>query len=469
MLLTDVFLLENMQVLEESKSKGTMKIRGTFQRAEEANNNKRIYPKTVLSTQLEKLQPFIENRRLCGELDHPANDTVKLSNASHLITSLRMEGNEVMGEAELLNTPAGLTAQALVKGGVQIGISSRGMGTLAENDTGDETKTVNDDFNLITFDIVADPSTRGAFPGLMESVQKEMCEGSQCVKKNVERTLREKVFLTLLRNKLDEKHKLPKKVHVRPNVAGLEAARERLKQILGLGDDGDEEPRKPRKPKKTKFISFPKQNASHNPVYSKMAKIISDSTLHPTDIGGFDKERQRAVTPATPEEMKREQERRKKAGLNPDGTKKKKGKKKPTKPTSAERDRAERYEDEGGAIDVDKYKEMQDNYNPVYSKMATMIAERKEGGRLDELLPILGTLGKAAVGLGRGIAGRVGRSSFVQGIKKSPHFKKGRKIARDIASNPAKTAAVSTATPRTNGHSKEDAERRSRQAGTPTF
>tara|TARA_Y100000310_G_C20203050_1_gene587820 strand:- start:4 stop:549 length:546 start_codon:yes stop_codon:yes gene_type:complete len=181
-----------------------------------------------------------------------------------------------------------------------------------------------------------------------------------------------------------------------------------------------------------------------------MAKLVSDSTLYPTDnISGFDAERQRAVTPATPEEIKREQERRKKAGLNPDGTKKKTGKKKPPKPTS--------------------YKEMQDNYNPVYSKMATMIAERKEGGRLDELLPILGTLGKAAVGLGRAVAGRVGRSSFVQGIKKSPHFKKGRKIARNIASNPAKTAAVSTAIPRTNGHSKEDAERRSRQAGTPPF
>ena len=307
MLLTDVFLLENMQVLEESKAKGTMKIRGTFQRAEEANNNKRVYPKKVLSSQLDKLQPFIENRRLCGELDHPQNDTVKLANASHLITSLRMEGNEVVGEAELLNTPAGLTAQALIRGGVQVGISSRGMGTLSENEMGSETKTVNDDFNLVTFDLVADPSTRGAFPGLMESVQQEMCEGSQCVKKNVEKTLREKVFLTLLKNELSEGHKLPKKVNVRPNVAGMEAARERLRKSLAGWDDPSPEPKSKtkRKPKKTKFISFPKQNEA---VYAKMIKLVSDSTLYPTDnISGFDAEKQRSVTPFQPPKKKQQQ------------------------------------------------------------------------------------------------------------------------------------------------------------------
>jgi len=85
-----------------------MKIRGVFQRANEENNNGRIYPDKVLKGQLDKLQPMIMERRLCGELDHPQNDTVKLSNASHIVTKLEMKGNEVIGEAEILKTPAGL-------------------------------------------------------------------------------------------------------------------------------------------------------------------------------------------------------------------------------------------------------------------------------------------------------------------------------------------------------------------------
>ena len=125
-LIQDVFIMDNLQVIEEGSGSNKMKIRGTFQRAEEANNNGRIYPTKVLEGQISKLQPLIEERRLCGELDHPQNDTVKLSNASHLVTKLHMQGKEVIGEAEILKTPAGLTAQALVNGGVKIGISSAG-------------------------------------------------------------------------------------------------------------------------------------------------------------------------------------------------------------------------------------------------------------------------------------------------------------------------------------------------------
>lgn len=194
MFLTDVFIIENLQILEEASSDKPMKVRGIFQRAEEANNNKRVYPKTVLESQMGKLQPLIEGRRLCGELDHPSNDTVKLSNASHLITKLEMKGNEVLGEAEILNTPAGLTAKALIKGGVQIGISSRGMGTLSES--ADGTKKVNEDFKLVTFDLVADPSTRGAYPTLSESTQYQ-----EILKKSTE----ERVFIMQLQEEIDKK------------------------------------------------------------------------------------------------------------------------------------------------------------------------------------------------------------------------------------------------------------------------
>jgi len=110
-LIQDVYIMDNLQIIEEGSGKSKMKIRGTFQRAEEANNNGRIYPTKVLEGQIKKMQPLIEERRLCGELDHPQNDTVKLSNASHLVTKLHMEGNEVIGEAEILKTPAGLTAK----------------------------------------------------------------------------------------------------------------------------------------------------------------------------------------------------------------------------------------------------------------------------------------------------------------------------------------------------------------------
>ena len=195
-LLQDVFIVENLQVLTEGKNSDTMKIKGVFGRCNEKNNNGRIYPTSVLEGQLQKVQPLISERRLCGELDHPQNDTVKLSNASHLITKLEMKGDELIGEAEILKTPAGLTAKALVEGGVKIGISSRGMGTLSEDAKGN--KIVNEDFRLVTFDLVADPSTRGAFPGLSESTQSQFARESQS------KLEKESNFVTMLQAKLRE-------------------------------------------------------------------------------------------------------------------------------------------------------------------------------------------------------------------------------------------------------------------------
>lgn len=197
-LLQDVFIVENLQVLSEGKTNPTMKIKGIFGRCNEKNNNGRIYPTAVLEGQLSKVQPMINERRLCGELDHPQNDTVKLSNASHLITKLEMKGNELVGEAEILNTPAGLTAKALVEGGVKIGISSRGMGTLSEDANGQ--KIVNEDFRLVTFDLVADPSTRGAFPGLSESTE------SKFVRESQNKLQKESNFVTMIEARLRDSY-----------------------------------------------------------------------------------------------------------------------------------------------------------------------------------------------------------------------------------------------------------------------
>jgi hypothetical protein len=198
-LLQDTFIIEQLQVLSEGKDNGPVRIRGVFGRCNEKNNNGRIYPTSVLESQLAKVKPLISERRLCGELDHPANDTVKLSNASHLITKLDMKGDELIGEAELLRTPAGLTAKALVEGGVKIGISSRGMGTLSEDHNGD--KIVNEDFRLVTFDLVADPSTRGAYPGMCESVESKFVKDSQS------KLTKESNFVTMLNSKMRDAYK----------------------------------------------------------------------------------------------------------------------------------------------------------------------------------------------------------------------------------------------------------------------
>jgi len=195
-LLQECYLLDNIQILNEGGKKGPMRIRGVFQRADEENVNKRIYRKPLLESQIERLKPFVNERRLTGELDHPASETVRLANASHLITNLYMKGNEVIGECELLNTPAGLTAQSLINDGVKLGISSRGMGTLSEDSEGK--RYVNDDFRLITFDLVADPSTRGAFPALSESM---LVESTRILQESA----RESAFIVLLEAKLQSK------------------------------------------------------------------------------------------------------------------------------------------------------------------------------------------------------------------------------------------------------------------------
>ena len=198
MLLTDVTILDNITILEESKSGGTMRVRGVFQRADEPNNNGRLYEKRILEREIVRLCDSLSERRLMGELDHPTYDSVKLQNVSHLITNLKMVGNDMIGEAELLNTPAGLTAQALVKSGVKLGISSRGLGTLTESDG---VKKVNNDYKLITFDLVADPSTKGAYPS---HVNENSILVEETIRSTMGKVTAERVFITLLKNKLNK-------------------------------------------------------------------------------------------------------------------------------------------------------------------------------------------------------------------------------------------------------------------------
>lgn len=196
-LIRDVFSFGMLEVIEESRSRGTMKVRGLCQRAETFNNNKRKYARPILEREVQKLMPKINERRLLGELDHPTHDTVKLANASHLITNLRWDGNTLIGEGEILNTPTGKIAQQLIKDGVKLGWSSRGLGSLTECSDKPGFKEVNEDFSLLTWDLVGDPSTEGAYPGLCEST-----EYKNIFEETKKQVIAEKVFIRLLEKRL---------------------------------------------------------------------------------------------------------------------------------------------------------------------------------------------------------------------------------------------------------------------------
>lgn len=199
MLLVECNVLEKVEVINEGKEGNTrLRLRGKFQQCDEQNNNGRIYPRKILEGQVKAIQEKIGDRSLVGALDHPANDAIHLSQASHLITGLNVDKDgSVIGECEILSTPNGKIVEALINDGVKIGISSRGVGSVTEGIKG---KIVNEDFKLITFDLVSDPSTRGAFPELSESMR----ENSQRAQEIVSKHKKDRVLLTMLESKISE-------------------------------------------------------------------------------------------------------------------------------------------------------------------------------------------------------------------------------------------------------------------------
>tara|TARA_Y100000034_G_scaffold123524_1_gene170386 strand:+ start:740 stop:1336 length:597 start_codon:yes stop_codon:yes gene_type:complete len=145
---------------------GGMMLSGKLQEADVQNGNGRIYPGPILAREVKKYMGLVKDNRALGELDHPESSIINLANVSHMITEVWMDGADVMGKAKVLNTPSGQILRTLVESGVKIGISSRGMGSVTEQ----QGKTiVEDDFQLICFDIVSEPSTPNAFMGLSES------------------------------------------------------------------------------------------------------------------------------------------------------------------------------------------------------------------------------------------------------------------------------------------------------------
>ena len=144
-------------------------IEGVFAQAEQKNRNGRVYPKQIMESAVDKyVTEQVAQKRSVGELNHPEGPTVNLDKVSHLITALEWKGNDVIGKAQILDTPMGQIVKGLLEGGVQLGVSTRGMGSL---ETKNGVNYVGPDFILNTVDIVQDPSAPAAFVnGIMEGV-----------------------------------------------------------------------------------------------------------------------------------------------------------------------------------------------------------------------------------------------------------------------------------------------------------
>ena len=166
------FTNNNLEVLTERNDNGekTYAIEGIFMQADQKNRNGRIYPKDVMVKAVNKYDTEqVSKDRAVGELNHPEGPTVNLDKVSHKIESLNWQGNDVMGKATILETPMGKIVKGLLDGGVNLGVSTRGMGSLKN---GNDAMIVQPDFMLNAVDIVQDPSAPSAFVnGVMEGVE----------------------------------------------------------------------------------------------------------------------------------------------------------------------------------------------------------------------------------------------------------------------------------------------------------
>jgi hypothetical protein len=152
---------------------GVVLVKGVLQRADAQNQNGRVYPKEILAREVKKYQQLIKERRALGELDHPDSSVINLKNVSHNIRECGWDGDDVVGVVEILPTPSGNILKELLKAGIRLGISSRGMGSVEQ--IGEGKVKVGEDFELLGWDFVSNPSTQGAFmESLNESVRKDV-------------------------------------------------------------------------------------------------------------------------------------------------------------------------------------------------------------------------------------------------------------------------------------------------------
>lgn len=153
----------NAQMIKESREQngGRIVLKGILQKADVLNQNGRIYPRPILEREIRNYQKFVRERRALGECDHPEVSVIELKNVSHVVTEIRIDNDGVVrGAIEILDTPAGKIVQGLLEAGITLGISSRGVGSTRKD--GDR-QIVQDDFQLVCFDLVSEPSTPNAF------------------------------------------------------------------------------------------------------------------------------------------------------------------------------------------------------------------------------------------------------------------------------------------------------------------
>ena len=172
-------------LIEDANGKKNYKIKGVFLQSDIKNRNGRVYPKEIMIKEVNRYnKEFVEKKRAFGELGHPDGPTVNLERVSHMITKLEPEGKNFIGEAKIMDTPYGKIVKGLIDEGAQLGVSSRGMGSIIQRNGANYVK---DDFYLATAaDIVADPSAPDAFvEGIMES-KEWVWDNGKLVEKDIE-------------------------------------------------------------------------------------------------------------------------------------------------------------------------------------------------------------------------------------------------------------------------------------------
>jgi hypothetical protein len=155
-LLVDTIPGVRLQLVESSKTRGKLVVRGVFAHIGRPTANGRVYPLKIFERQIARLKEAMVEGGLFGHLDHPPDGTTLLKDASHLVTKLEIEGDRVYGEARIMDTPEGLKLRAIYAAGARVGVSSRGFGSTRKDNQGND--VVQDDFELLTFDFVAEPA-----------------------------------------------------------------------------------------------------------------------------------------------------------------------------------------------------------------------------------------------------------------------------------------------------------------------
>ena len=187
------FELSRDVINEMANTNGPFIVKGVLQRANAKNQNGRVYPKAILEREAVKYtENFIKQRRALGELDHPESSVVNLQNVSHNVLEVHWQGDDLIGSVEILPTPSGNILKELFKSSINVGISSRGVGSVKRKmaEAADE---VQDDFELIAFDFVSNPSTRGAFLHPTSQIQEgiNITDNTSNKWENVENIIRE--------------------------------------------------------------------------------------------------------------------------------------------------------------------------------------------------------------------------------------------------------------------------------------